>query len=1490
MKESQSSATVVHGNPLPTFIRALWIFFLTWILWAARPSTGATPPSEGDVAIPGSVRIDIEPPEAVADGASWSLGDGIDQAPGATVGGLFPGPRTATFQDLPGWREPERRDILVMGGKETRVTATYRPLPSFHFKAIPEQTARPGRAVEFVVTTDDPLDPQNQGPGANLVLAVDPPPAGAIDFDDASGRVRYLADPADRLPISLTFTADNGATGSTLITPIQDRVAEDSIIEFVRPLPDPESRDFATVSEQERPAKVFNSLSQAVYAIDISGSTLVFAHGHSSRLIEIIDGRQNVEELNLYADRIIIRDPLALPQTRIRIHARELHFEDDGLIDTTPLNRVIEAEAATYENGKLRGDDGAPGHAGGDIDVLVERFHAGTGVPHRFIMNGGHGGPAGLGRNGKLNEDLQFAIGSTAWHTLMNKRGIVTCGQIDNKGILHHEEVWNIDVDPLTCGRKRVPKAEDGVPAGRPGQGGRGGVLRSTVDLAGWFVAEGGMAGAPGGTYAGGTFGRKFAYVRVSNTVKPSGDIIVAQSVTTVTSVPGNSVTSPVGSHGGDGRFEFVDDAGAWLHSFSLRAVIGLAKEMYLQGHTDETATLLGEYRDILAAFQPAEPPGDDETDPAFLERVNLDQVQLEIETILHRLASNLDYFGNPAGWVPMLSFEANLLAFENEVEQSIPILYLAHWLRHAAENLEDAQGAAIEAKQSLEGELEDMIAAFNQAQQDIPRLQIEAAAIQEKIAQTKGKIGVRLQELLDEAQQNVEQRHQVPFWKKAAGVLSVACDLVPVGQPLVGRIGNGLGLLAQFDPDKPLESAASLTPKAFETFSAKNISFCFEGGKTNATATSTNAPKDARKEKINQLTECGKFLGEELKGLAGIFKEVQVDKEELKAEFEKLKAQDFVIKQLTLEVEELNGQKEQFAQQLAAAIQTVAGFSSAMTENLIGTHELEEQLAAGLAALNHGALLHIEEMERRAQDRLLEYQYFLAKAFQYRRLQPYTGNLDLNDLFQRFRTLVEAGEDHILSPAEFENLKFVYVDELREIVAEMFDNFNAPERSAPSSFKLTDAELEELNTQGRVIINLQERGLLTGNRENIRLADLRARDISVSPAGGEMGTHALTLLNFEHLGESRLTSAGRTLLFRHYQTETVNPIAWNAVYDGLLDSLSNSVLSPAAQSLIAVLLDMEPTTDSSLLLYSRPAAWADILITKEVQTDNGIDMVIDDLHIEVQFDFYNTSGNQRELAVEVTDDLAPVILVSHLDLNGRRDGQGDFTRVFSPFSQVTLEAPPSYGQFVFDGWVINGQPVSSSATTVLVNLTSGTKAQARFRPLELGGAEPVILQGPSGLSVVAGETASFSVHASGDEPMTYQWRRDGVPLVDEGRISGATTAQLMIASAQSDDAGAYTVTVANASGSVASSEAALTVTALNLSPMAMQGAQIGFTFATMAGREYTVEHTPRLENAEWTTVEVRTGTGETMAFVRELAEGSIGFFRLRVGANAGGN
>jgi hypothetical protein len=88
-------------------------------------------------------------------------------------------------------------------------------------------------------------------------------------------------------------------------------------------------------------------------------------------------------------------------------------------------------------------------------------------------------------------------------------------------------------------------------------------------------------------------------------------------------------------------------------------------------------------------------------------------------------------------------------------------------------------------------------------------------------------------------------------------------------------------------------------------------------------------------------------------------------------------------------------------------------------------------------------------------------------------------------------------------------------------------------------------------------------------------------------------------------------------------------------------------------------------------------------------------------------------------------------------------------------------------------------------------------------------GAAPSITVQPTGVTVAAGQMATFSVGATGTSPLNYQWRKN------TGDISGATASSYTTPATASGDNGAkFDVVVSNSVGSKTSNAAMLTVTA----------------------------------------------------------------------------
>jgi uncharacterized repeat protein (TIGR01451 family) len=85
-------------------------------------------------------------------------------------------------------------------------------------------------------------------------------------------------------------------------------------------------------------------------------------------------------------------------------------------------------------------------------------------------------------------------------------------------------------------------------------------------------------------------------------------------------------------------------------------------------------------------------------------------------------------------------------------------------------------------------------------------------------------------------------------------------------------------------------------------------------------------------------------------------------------------------------------------------------------------------------------------------------------------------------------------------------------------------------------------------------------------------------------------------------------------------------------------------------------------------------------------------------------------------------------------------------------------------------------------------------------------GTPPSITQQPSSQQVVQGQDATFNIGVSGDTPLSYQWRFNGVV------VSGGTVSAYTVAAATGTNAGNYDVIVTNSYGSVTSAVAQLTI------------------------------------------------------------------------------
>jgi len=169
----------------------------------------------------------------------------------------------------------------------------------------------------------------------------------------------------------------------------------------------------------------------------------------------------------------------------------------------------------------------------------------------------------------------------------------------------------------------------------------------------------------------------------------------------------------------------------------------------------------------------------------------------------------------------------------------------------------------------------------------------------------------------------------------------------------------------------------------------------------------------------------------------------------------------------------------------------------------------------------------------------------------------------------------------------------------------------------------------------------------------------------------------------------------------------------------------------------------------------------------------------------------------------------------------------------------------------------------------------------------------PSIISQPTNRTPVIGSDVTFSVTASGTNPLSYQWRRNGV------NVSGGTAATLVIANVQSGHAGTYTCVVTNVAGSVTSNPATLTLNTtprlVNVSIRALAGGGedtliVGFWIAGTGAKTLLIRGLgPELLKRNVTNVvadpQLTLYSGSTAIFSNDNADPTLAADFERVGA-----
>jgi hypothetical protein len=388
------------------------------------------------------------------------------------------------------------------------------------------------------------------------------------------------------------------------------------------------------------------------------------------------------------------------------------------------------------------------------------------------------------------------------------------------------------------------------------------------------------------------------------------------------------------------------------------------------------------------------------------------------------------------------------------------------------------------------------------------------------------------------------------------------------------------------------------------------------------------------------------------------------------------------LIDQISMKTEELRRTGEEISETIAR----IAELADGIKRDILAIDTANRDLSRNKAVLDHRTLVYVKEMEQRTKARLRYYHYLVAKAFEYRLLKPYQGDLDVERIIERMIEIAQAGHQgkEFLNQQEFDLLRGVYDDILCEIVRSVVDYLGQNPRSALlKTYVLSQPEIDQLNTNLYVRINLMEKGVLDTTREDHRLAA-----VDLTTMGVEDYYHVLNssmTVEAVHSGASKLRKGVLDLAFF-----STNYIRWAATYEANDGLIHPEYPSPLAGSLLCFLLQrLNKDCSTNLVLFSTPGAWADIYLAKYTSSHiQPSDVVVTSLTVRCTVDSGPLAPSLATMEVFAsTDEIRPLFLLDRADLRGRRHGIGRIYRTFSADTEVQVTAPPVYGSWRFAKW-----------------------------------------------------------------------------------------------------------------------------------------------------------------------------------------------------------
>ena len=947
----------------------------------------------------------------------------------------------------------------------------------------------------------------------------------------------------------------------------------DSLIQLGKK-PDQDSVDYYTVKEEILP--------DGTKKLIVSALVLNISESSAQDFFKRSNG---VSEVYIFAEKINISTELKFPGAKIAIKADELSFSSNGKISTSAtVNAFMPEHGKNGENGKNAGD----------IVLDVKELKLGD-AKIRFEMNGAKGQAAGYGKPGAPG------VSVAPIRANIIKECITTSTQecpFDTRSIIKIKSL-SVNGNTTCSGTDIVPTSgRDATPAGYPGTGGNAGIIylpnkfpiRSFVEFKkgevgnGAPLAYGGSAGTPVNAVI-----RKVVKTVPVRCSRPGGGRPGPTSNVGIDAVESVSEVVIKTTPGADTQYRTVTNTATPGDTSDLKNIIAKLPDLLTEGDVKRLKleyakdlyrnNYFAESREVLNTIK--------DTNSAALEEVLITD---ESNLYLNQLNSNKDFYGQDLDMAPVISLEATMNIYKQNVRISLNTMSLAATAKKTINTAKDTIDNLLNQKIEIRNQMEIARQNHETAYALVPELEIKLVTLEDSKLQLEESLRKVEAQIIAEATSNI---HSAEKKKKLFGGLKLIAKLVsvsPLGAPASQVIGASLSTILDMSQDKEADWQ-DVIKNGYGIYSdLKKVDWKKSHEDWNQTYASLDKDVFLSTSKIDKqrtmaylthLHETTLPLTNEIKKYYDNTYSKKVPANQYEAEVARIKEIHPLFKELVAKLDELQQNKSEVEMILSQVNNSLITSKSEIIRDFAMVTALETKETNFSEGLNFSLREIVTKIDKDAKNRLLKYKAALIKAYQYRTLMPFPGNLDL----EKINDAIAAFSNKVGQQPSLESLINVYEDDIAVIGQSLFNYIqtgNFKEYDNEYTMDLTENELAELSAGKTIYLDLSKEEELFNHKDNVRIISIEIQDFTATNVNNKNADLTVT-----HQGTSVLTKNGHDYLFNHLSE--ANQATWVSRMDLSTNTPVLIKESSSNKSLLLSILGLD--ANDGILLFNRVGA-----------------------------------------------------------------------------------------------------------------------------------------------------------------------------------------------------------------------------------------------------------------------------------------------------------